>query len=266
MADAPKPKQELTFFEEIAGDLAPLTDEQRQELAAFQKEGMKQEVQGLPTMASVIEMLHQGAAAFKFSEEPEDLQLKKSFTGVILHIQPQRAWWETALGEGGKDGGAGNQMPDCHSNDLIVPDPASAKRQADRCDACQWNQFGSDRKGGRGKDCKEARRMFLMVEGKLNPHVLTVPATSLKNMKKYFTFLAENRIARPQLALTKFSVSTVENKDQIKYSELVMTFVKPLDERVAVMAMQSKKGLEEMLKNVAPMTKGEYAPEPGSNG
>lgn len=268
MADAPKPKQELTFFEQIADEMVVLNDDEKKALAEFKKEGMKEEAKGLPITAPKIEMLHQGAAAFKFVEEQdENLQIKKSFLGIVLHIQPQRAWWKAALGEAGKDGAAANQMPDCHSDDLVVPKAESAEKQSERCDSCQWNQFGSDRKGGRGKDCKEARRMFLMVEGKLDPHVMTVPATSLKNMKKYFTFLAEKNLGRPQFVLTKFSVATTENKDQIKYSELVMTFVKPLDERVALMAMQSKRGIEEMLKTAAPMSKSEYGVrDPGQEG
>lgn len=265
-----KPKQEMTFFEEIAGDLTPLSEADQKAIADFRKEGMKEEAKGLPILAPRIDILHQGAAAFKFREETEDRQLQKTFQGILLHVDPQRAWWESGIGEGGKDGkaaGASGQVPDCYSRDLIVPDPASVKQQAARCDQCPHNQFGSDRKGGRGKDCKEARRVFLMVEGKLDPHVMTVPATSLKSLKKYFTFIAERSLGRPQCVLTKFSLATVANKEGTEYSELVLTFVKPLDERVVFLALQAKRGLEDMLKTAVPITRGDYVPdEPGSNG
>lgn len=259
----------MSFFDSIAKDIGPLDEKEKAELAQFQKGGMKEEAKGLPVIAPKIEMLHQGAAAFKFVDAAdENDQIKKSFNAILLHVDPQRAWWETGIGEK-KEGQTSQtgQMPDCFSRDLIVPDPTSTKRQAERCDVCPHNQFGSDRKGGRGKDCKEARRVFVMVEGKLDPHVLTVPATSLKAMKKYFTFLAEKGIARPQFVLTKFSVITTENKEGTEYSELVLTYVNKIPEQVVMLALQAKRGLEEMLKTAVPIQKGDYAPqEPGSNG
>lgn len=268
MVDDPKkPKTEMTVFEEMAGGIT-LNEQEKKLLESFKEEGVKDDAKGLPVIAPRIDILHQGAAAFKFKEEPEETQLKKTFNGILLHIDPQRAWWESGIGEGKKDGGAQTgQVPDCYSRDLIVPDPESAKPQAKTCAECRFNQFGSDRKGGRGKDCKEARRLFIQVEKKIDPHVMTVPATSLKSLKKYLTFISENNLKRPQCVLTKFSLITTANKEGTDYSELVLTFVKALPDSVVFMALQAKRGLEEMLKTAHPITKGDYVPdEPGSNG
>lgn len=267
MVDDPKAKQELTFFDQLAGDLGPVNPEEAKALQEFKDQGMKDEAKGLPVIAPRIDILHAGAVAFKFREAPEEEQIKKSFLGILLHVDPQRAWWESGIGEGGKKEGAQTgQMPDCYSRDLVVPDPESAKPQAATCAECKFNEFGSDRKGGRGKDCKEARRLFVMVEGKLDPHVLTVPATSLKALKKYFTFIAERGLKRPQCVLTKFGLTTAANKEGTEYSELVLTYAKTLTDQVVFMALQSKRALEEMLKTAHPITKDDYVPEPGSQG
>jgi hypothetical protein len=263
-----KAKQDVGFFDAVSKDLAPISEEEKKALAEFRKEGVKEEAKGLPMVAPQIEILHQGACAFKFVEASDDDQLQKSFEAILLHVEPQRAWWKTSIGEK-KDGGdksTTGQMPDCWSRDLVVPDPQSAEKQSERCDTCKFNEFGSDRKNGRGKDCKEVRRLFVMPVGKLDPHVINTPPSSLKSLKKYFTFLQEKGLGRPQFVLTKFSLKTVPNKDGVDYSELQLTYVKALPENVAFMAMTSKKALEEMLRSARPITSAEYAPEPGSAG
>lgn len=247
MAD-PKPNTEMTFFDQVAGDLTEVGAEDKAILEAFKKEGMKEELKGLPITAPKVEILHAGANAFKFTEAPEEEQIKKSFLGVIIHVDPQRAYWEKDVTEGGT-----GQMPDCFSRDLVKPDTESAKQQAADCASCPHNQFGSDPKGGRGKACKEVRRLFFLPEGKLDAHVMNVPPTSLKALKTYFTFLRENRIERPQLVITKFGTKGAENKEGTDYTELVLTFNKKVDERLLLLVLQMKKSIEDMTRHATPM-------------
>jgi hypothetical protein len=253
MADDPKPKQELTFFDSVAGDLGELSTEEQAELKAFQEKGMKEEMKGLPITAPRVDILHAGANAFKFCEAPEEEQIKKSFNAIIIHVDPQRAFWKT----GAEEGGTG-QMPDCYSRDLVKPDPEAGDQQNADCASCPHNAFGSDPKGGRGKACKEVRRVFFLPEGKLDQHVMNVPPTSLKSLKTYFTFLAEHKVNRPQMAITKFSTKAVENKEGTGYTELALTYVKPVDPRLLMLVLQMKKGIEEMTRHAAPIQRDDY--------
>jgi hypothetical protein len=256
MSDTGKPKQEMTFFDEVAGDLTDVSAEDKAALEAFQKQGMKEEMKGLPITAPKVEILHAGAVAFKFVEAPEDDQIKKSFLGVIIHVDPQRAFWKKDPEEGGT-----GQMPDCYSRDLVKPDAEATDQQSADCASCPHNAFGSAEKG-RGKACKEVRRVFFLPEGKLDAHVMNVPPTSLKALKTYFTFLAENKIQRPQMAITKFGVKQAENKAGTEYTELVLTFHKKVDERLLLLVLQMKKGIEEMTRHAAPIQRDDYV-KPG---
>jgi hypothetical protein len=253
MADHP-PKQELTFFDQIGKDMADVSAEDKKLLQAFGDQGMKEEAKGLPIIAPRVDILHQGTAAFKFRDAPEEEQIKKTFEAVIIHVDPQRAFWKEEMGEGE---GAG-QMPDCFSRDLIVPDPQAADRQSDKCGTCRHNDFGSDPKGGRGKGCKEMRRVFFLPSGKLDAHVMNVPPTSLKSLKTYFTFLAENKIQRPQFVVTKFAAKNAENKGGIEFSQLNLSLVKKLDERVILFVLEMKKGIESMLQTAAPISRDDF--------
>lgn len=252
MTDDPsKPKQELSFFEQIGGDMAPISDEDRKSIQEFQKQGMKEEAKGLPILSPRVDILHAGAVAFKFREAAEEDQIKKSFSGILIHVDPQRAWWEKGLEEAG-----GGQMPDCFSRNLVAPDKDCGKPQSDTCASCQYNAFGSDAKGGRGKGCKEMRRLFFLPEGKMDAHVMTVPPSSLKALKSYFTFLAEHKVSRPQMVITKFSVKQAENKDGTEYSELQLTMVKPItDERLQLFVMEVKRSIESMMTTAAPLSR-----------
>lgn len=248
-----KQKQEMTFFDSVAGDLSDVSAEDKALLESFKKEGMKEEMKGLPITAPRVDILHAGANAFKFCEAPEEEQIKKSFSGIIIHVDPQRAYWKKEPGDGGT-----GQMPDCYSRDLVKPDAGGAEVQSPDCASCPWNQFGSDPKGGRGKACKEVRRVFFLPEGKLDAHVMNVPPTSLKSLKTYFTFLAEHKIPRPQMAITKFSAKAAENKDGTDYTELQLTYQKPVDERLLLLVLQMKKGIEEMTRAAAPISRDEF--------
>ena len=44
----------------------------------------------------------------------------------------------------------------------MVPHPKSSKPQSDKCETCPMNQWGSDPKGGRGKACKNTRRLAII--------------------------------------------------------------------------------------------------------
>ena len=112
--------------------------------------------------------------------------------------------------------------PDCFALNMSDAKPM-APVQADctlpqhtDCETCPKFQWDSDRKGGRGKDCKQKVRLVLMARNDLDAEDLgdiakadlvlaTVPTTSVKNFSKYVNSLATEFNSHPLGVLTKIS-------------------------------------------------------------
>lgn len=117
-------------------------------------------------------------------------------------------------------------MPVCYAfgknfKDPMTPHAEVAKRQAESCDQCPHNEFGSA-KTGRGKACKDAINLAFIEAGSMGsngvfmPYTdlaadlqrlrsnevvkLSVPATSLKAFKDHIDNMREN-FARPSNAM-----------------------------------------------------------------
>lgn len=72
----------------------------------------------------------------------------------------------------------------------MVPHEASPEKQCDACKDCGWMEFGTAKRG-RGKACKEVRRIAMITEGDLENiedamvAYLKVPVTSVKSWAGY---------------------------------------------------------------------------------
>jgi len=113
--------------------------------------------------------------AFPDGEEAREL------VGVILDSRIIRGYW---------DSNSGDKRPAWFSADGLEGEDAAGGRR--ECVACPRNQFGS-KAGGRGKACKEMRRLLFLPEGYAIPVVVTVPPTSLRGFDRYATALAMRR-------------------------------------------------------------------------
>jgi len=155
------PKRELT---------AP--EMQKMAMDLFNPEGKSPEIESLPK----IEIVH-AAQIFKMPGG----STTQVFRGAIIETYKCNAYWPEGLEESG-----GNQPPVCSSIDGISPDPLSEDIQApgkvsqNGCLTCNWNKYGTDLKGGKGKACKNMRRLFILVDGYNLPLQLTCAPTSLK--------------------------------------------------------------------------------------
>ena len=81
-----------------------------------------------------------------------------------------------------------------------TPSMNSPKKQFDRCcgdadnEGCPKNAWGSDPQGGKGKACKNTRRILLVPHDateNTQPWVITASPTSLKHFDKYVNTLAD---------------------------------------------------------------------------
>ena len=104
----------------------------------------------------------------------------------------------------------------------MVPHPKSSKPQSGKCATCPMNQWGSDPKGGRGKACKNTRRLAVMVPVSKPEEVPTaevatmaLPVMSVGNWSNYVNKLAA-LFSRPPLAMVTTIGTQPDQKSQFK--------------------------------------------------
>jgi hypothetical protein len=118
--------------------------------------------------------------------------------------------------------------PDCvaigvNAAEMGPPDTVE-KKQSDKCSTCPKNEWGSSTNGGKGKACRETRRLLLIPADSISSvdaiqtaevAALRPPVTSLRNYANYVQTIAAT-LKRPPLAvITEISVSP-DPKTQFK--------------------------------------------------
>jgi len=172
-------------------------------------------MEGVTPRLPQIKIIHRG----QMFEMPDDSKIT-SFEGIILDQHPANAWWEKDMSESG-----GAAIPDCFSMDAMRPDPKCENRQFENCKDCPQNQFGSDSKTGKGKACKNMKRLHIIMEGSTLPRRLTIPPTSIKSFELYMTGLVDRGL--PYAAVVSMFTLDKKETEAFEYSE-----VKILKERV----------------------------------
>ena len=118
--------------------------------------------------------------------------------------------------------------PDCFSLSVSDEDmePANAVHKPEHatCDGCPRAEWGSDLNGGRGKACKQTRRLVLLPASALasvgdvqtaEMAILDIPVTSVKNYANYVNVLAASIGLPPHAAITEISAKP-DAKTQFK--------------------------------------------------
>ena len=107
----------------------------------------------------------------------------------------------------------------------MVPHPASSKPQADRCADCWANKWNSDPEGGRGKACKNSRRLALIPGGTTAEiATLSLPVTSVNNWGMYVNKIA-TLFSRPPLGIITQIGTVPDVKSQFKITFLNLELV-----------------------------------------
>ena len=144
---------------------------------------------------------------------------------------------------------ANNAPPTCFALGSTItglkPSPLSETPQAESCETCPKNQWGSSTNGGKGKACAEKRRLFMMTADSIvNPELIAVgevaalriPVTSVKGFATYVQTVAAT-VKRP-LAGVVTKVSLVPDaKTQFK---IQFTFVKAIEDLAVVKALLAR--------------------------
>lgn len=140
------------------------------------------------------------------------------FEGIIIDQQATNSYWPEKI-----EPGQPAKPPMCYSMDSIVPDLGSEIAQSKKCKQCPMNQFGSD---GKGKACKNMKRLHILMDGSVLPRRLTVAPTSIISTNEYLTILIDMGLSY-RAVLTKFSLDKVIKGD-IEFSIINYKFIRKL--------------------------------------
>ena len=180
-------------------------------------ETIAKEMEGLTTVFEKIKMPSGDTTVFQMpSENPEEPEIAKEFSAVILYHHPIRAFFKT------KYTGA-IVPPDCGSLNAIdgLGNPGG------KCENCVNNVFGTGENGS--KACKEKRRLYLLREGEMFPIMLSLPTGSLKDFSRYLIrCLSKGHTSNS--VVTRFSLAKATNKGGMAYTKAVFRMERKLNE------------------------------------
>jgi hypothetical protein len=137
----------------------------------------------------------------------------------------------------------------------MKPNASSPAPQHATCEGCPKNEWGSSLSGGKGKACRETRRLLLIPADALTSAeavktaevaALRPPVTSLKNYATYVQTVAPT-LRRPLLAVISEVAVVPDPKTQFK---VTFSMVKAIDDQDVVAALISR-SKEEIEKAIA---------------
>lgn len=223
----------LTKFQ---GGQIQLTDAEALIMAEMQEDNAAFDMQPIK-----VKVAPGGIGQFLMGDET-----RKTFTAVVAISQKIRGYWP--------DTGTGN-APACSSpngsvglfnselSDEQFKAATSTKNphtgvmflsenkplpEVFACASCPMNQWGSEhqRRAGKGKACKEMRRLLLLIDDYAMPAILALPPTSIKAWDNYCSALAARRGAYFAVK-TKFELDSAKAQGGETYN-IVKTTVDSL--------------------------------------
>ena len=120
-------------------------------------------------------------------DDPDDPDQEKELVGVMIFTHNMNARW---VG----DFGGESRVPVCSSWDAKTGLDTETGAVTE-CDRCPYNQFKDDGSGIVRKECKNMRRIYLMLSGKPNLYMLVVPPTSLRDVRTQLKRIMSNGVA-----------------------------------------------------------------------
>ena len=177
-----------------------------------------------------------GGKAFDIITGDDDLDTSvPTFQGVISFCHATNALFD-------RSDDRMDKPPICQSSDGIngIDEDGVVKK----CEDCPQNQWGSDSKGGEGKECKNMRRLYILADGCNIPLVMTLPPTSIRNWEDYRSTIAINRNV-PSDVVTEFSLTSETSAQGKPYSIVKFKAVGALsnENRLAVKELSPEQDL-----------------------
>lgn len=183
---------------------------------------------------------------------------------VIIHSIHENQWYPRPYNPNLPEN------PSCfafaENEDDLAPHPDSADPQAPTCAQCPKNAWGSDPQGGRGKACKNVRRLAMVHQDDLKNldkaavALAKTPVTSTKNWATYASQIANVMKLPPLAVITEVSVTPSDRQfdvnfnlvDRIQDPELIQALLRKRQDATPVIFAPYSKNIELPPKGAAP--------------
>lgn len=196
-----------------------------------------------------------GGIAYEVQGEDEgDADPMKEILGVIVFTHRLSGYWPGSFGSA-KD--AKDKIPVCSSMDGKNGLNTQTGALED-CEHCHYNAYNSDPRGGKGKACKNMRRIYMMRNGDPNFYLLTVPPTSIKEVNKTLNRILAKGTPYTGLLLT-FKLAKATNANGIDYSTVVIEKKGILPPEIAAAAKEMRRQIKDKYKEMT-ISLDEYTP------
>lgn len=164
-------------------------------------------------------------------------------TCIILAAVAENNWYKDRYNPDVKS------IPACYAigegkADALAPHEMAKEKQATDCKSCEKFEWGSDPNGGRGKACKERRRLALIPANGTSEMILcSIPPTSLKGWGSFVLEVAATT-GRPIYGViaTVKVVPDAKNQFLVKFS-----IVEPVADHVLAQIMAKRGPALELL-------------------
>lgn len=170
------------------------------------------ETEGFTPHFEKVKIPSGGGISFEVPGDGNDPDSVKEIRGIIVYHHPANAYYKEKFT-------GSNVLPDCSSFDG-KNGTFRETGEVCKCNQCEFNQFGSGENGGRA--CKQKRRLFILMDGRALPYILTIPTGSLGEFTKYITHLL-SRGKRSNSVITKITLKKAQNSTGITYSQAVFS-------------------------------------------
>lgn len=142
---------------------------------------------------------------------------------IVIHSLFENQWYKNRYDPNNV------QPPHCFAfaekDEDLKPHPDSAEPQAASCAECPKNAWGSDPDGGKGKACKNVRRLAMISPNdlgnvaKAEVALAKLPVTSVKNWSSYANQIANVLKIPPLAVITEMSVEPdAKTQFQVNFS------------------------------------------------
>jgi len=171
-----------------------------------------------------------------------------------------------------------NAPPTCYALGSTLtglkPSHLSDTPQAEFCETCPKNQWGSATNGGKGKACSEKRRLFLMTSDSIDSvdnvslgevAALRIPVTSVKGFSTYVQTVAST-VKRPLAGVVTKVALLPDPKTQFKIQFSFVKTIESIDVVKALIARGEREmtnaintlDTEELAETTEPATSAKY--------
>ncbi len=199
-----------------------------------------EEMEGMTLTFDRIKIPAGGGVAFEVpGDDPESPDMAKEIKAVILYHHPINSYYKD------KFDGASNP-PECGSVDGKTG--ISMDGEIIECNSCPFSKFGSS-EDGKGKACKQKRRMYLLREGEFLPTILTLPTGSLGEFSKFVMRLL-GKGQKSNQVVTKFSLKKAQNAGGITYSQAVFCVDRMLTDAEQVNITKMTNQVKQLATNI----------------